>query len=262
MIIKEIPGCSGYYVDKEGNVYSKKTGQLNKLATYYDSNNRYELIKLICDNGKRKSFLVHRIVASVFMKNPHNYSDVHHIDGNPHNNNVNNLQWVSHKENIHESYKTLSQTRNYISADLYKGDQYVGTFRGIKAAVRYAQAHFGTSSTGLEKNLRCGNVYILINKKSRKIQYDGTIRKTRNRNPWQISRCSGEYIGTFRTMKDVRLFLNSVYKTETHGFKPQHREYDNNRSFYGFVITRMQSKGVTTSSYERTADGELRWEVH
>ena len=30
----------------------------------------------------------------------------------------------------------------------------------------------------------------------------------------------------------------------------------------GFMIERMQSKGVTTSSYERTADGELRWEVH
>lgn len=49
--------------------------------------------------GQCKKYYIHRLVADHFLPNPNNYRDVHHIDGNPKNNNVSNLQWLSHQEN-------------------------------------------------------------------------------------------------------------------------------------------------------------------
>jgi predicted DNA-binding protein len=50
-------------------------------------------------NGKRTKAYIHRLVAEAFLENNDCLSDVNHIDGNKRNNAVNNLEWVSHKDN-------------------------------------------------------------------------------------------------------------------------------------------------------------------
>ena len=56
-------------------------------------------------NRKNKILTVHREVAKAFISNPYNKCCVNHIDGNKLNNNVNNLEWVTHSENNFHSYR-------------------------------------------------------------------------------------------------------------------------------------------------------------
>lgn len=49
--------------------------------------------------GKGKRYYVHRLVLEAFMPNPSNKPFVNHIDCNPKNNRVDNLEWCSAQEN-------------------------------------------------------------------------------------------------------------------------------------------------------------------
>lgn len=54
-------------------------------------------------DGKRSTFLAHRLVAKYFIDNYSEDKVVHHIDGNPYNNSVENLMVLTEEEhfNIH-----------------------------------------------------------------------------------------------------------------------------------------------------------------
>ena len=68
-------------------------------------------------NGIRKNFKVHRLVAEAFIPNPNNYPEINHIDSNPLNNKVDNLEWCNHKYNIRYSIEEGNQTRRINTID-------------------------------------------------------------------------------------------------------------------------------------------------
>lgn len=55
--------------------------------------------------GNKRIVLVHRMVALAFIPNPENKPFINHIDANPSNNVVTNLEWCTHKENMHHAIK-------------------------------------------------------------------------------------------------------------------------------------------------------------
>ena len=63
-------------------------------------NNKGYLQVILCKNGKVKTFLVHRLVATAFIPNPDNLPVVNHRDENPLNNCVDNLEWCTQKYNV------------------------------------------------------------------------------------------------------------------------------------------------------------------
>lgn len=94
----KIVGFSNYEVSDDGCVRNVTTGvQLKPIIRSKTSN--YLNVLLTDDNGKRKHKNIHRIVAESFIDNPNNKPCVNHKDGNKHNNNVDNLEWVTHSEN-------------------------------------------------------------------------------------------------------------------------------------------------------------------
>lgn len=84
-----------YKISNFGRVYSVRAKRIikgSKVKGYYD---------LVMKKGKlSQRCYVHRLVAMHFLENPHNYQYVNHKDNNPANNNVNNLEWCSHLQNM------------------------------------------------------------------------------------------------------------------------------------------------------------------
>ena len=69
--------------------------------------NGYErqLVNLSKDK-ESKQVRVSRLVATHFIPNPENKPEVNHKDGDPLNNDVNNLEWVTRSENMQHAYDT------------------------------------------------------------------------------------------------------------------------------------------------------------
>jgi hypothetical protein len=92
MNMKKVPNSKNYFVCEDGFVY--RNGR--RLHTNRDT---YLTVKISYEDGTRKDHFVHRLVAMMFIPNPHNKPVVNHKDGNKHNNAIENLEWVTHKEN-------------------------------------------------------------------------------------------------------------------------------------------------------------------
>lgn len=60
----------------------------------------------LCSPGGRRWTSVHRLVAQEFIrKEREEHTTVHHLDNNKQNNRVENLKWVTHKENMEVANK-------------------------------------------------------------------------------------------------------------------------------------------------------------
>lgn len=102
-----------YEVSNLGNVKSlnfHRSGKPQILKQYSD---RYGYMKVyLYRNGKPHYLTVHRLVALAFLENPDNNKTVDHIDCDRTNNRVENLRWVTTKENLRHSHRMGRQVIN------------------------------------------------------------------------------------------------------------------------------------------------------
>lgn len=99
-----------YYITNNGDIYSanyRRTGNIKKL-TPYKCKNGY-LYVILCDNKKRCHKTIHRLVAETFIVNKDKKSDVNHKNGKRTDNRVENLEWVTRRENIQHSFNVLGR---------------------------------------------------------------------------------------------------------------------------------------------------------
>ena len=61
-------------------------------------------------DGKRKCKAIHRMLAEAFIPNPNNLPEVNHKDANRMNNSLDNLEWVTHGQNIKHSYSLKNRS--------------------------------------------------------------------------------------------------------------------------------------------------------
>ena len=124
---RKIDGTLNHYVSNLGNV--KNFGTKNILKQQKDKGNYCYVSFRIPNSGKKLSRKqVHRLVGLAFIPNPENLPQIHHIDNNPSNNNVNNLLWVSNIENCQSKNRTCNVgfISSYIKNDT---EYYVAGFR-------------------------------------------------------------------------------------------------------------------------------------
>ena len=98
---KSISGNSNYIVSNTGRVRRKGSSRDHSVR----DNKGYLTVDLY-DHGKRKTERVHRLVAKEFIPNEDEKPLINHIDGNKHNNNISNLEWVTSVENVHHSWES------------------------------------------------------------------------------------------------------------------------------------------------------------
>jgi hypothetical protein len=117
-IWRDIPNYKGYQASNLGRIrtynkitYNAKHGTRHwkdrilkqKISKSTSRKNRYDARVNLWKDGKPKTFLVPRLIASAFLGESN--LSVNHIDGNSLNNNINNLEWLPIKENIQKGFE-------------------------------------------------------------------------------------------------------------------------------------------------------------
>lgn len=180
--MKDIIGYEGLYaVTKDGRVwsypkpYSSKKGMWMKLQLFTNRNNRgkphVQYTVGLTKRGKRVTHLVHRLVARAFIPNPDHKPQINHKDGNPLNNNTDNLEWATASENN-------KHARNNGLVDFHDGHQdairsangkKTGAINGMKSrraftmgeAIHIKELHAaGKSCRAIARDYGCSNTTI------------------------------------------------------------------------------------------------------
>jgi hypothetical protein len=115
---RDIKGLEGYYqISNMGRVKSlprtiffERNGKESrvlpsKVLKGYLRNCGYFIVNL-SKNGIVVSNTIHRLMAEAFIVNPFNLPEVNHKDGNKQNNDLNNLEWVTRRQNVQHAVDT------------------------------------------------------------------------------------------------------------------------------------------------------------
>ena len=99
--MKDVKNYEGLYaVTSCGKIWSYK---YKKFLKPEDNGHGYLRVKL-CKDGKEKKYMIHRLVAEAYLPNHENLPQVDHIDENKTHNYLNNLQWITNRDNCRKSH--------------------------------------------------------------------------------------------------------------------------------------------------------------
>ncbi len=149
----EIEGYHNYLIYEDGRVYSKKS---NKFLKGRD-NDGY-LIVALCKDGKQKNFYIHRLIATYYIPNPHNYECVDHKDRNRQNNLINNLRWVTNQMNCQNrgvnnnnklKIKNICRRKyDYEFKKTINGNRHTKYFKTLEDAIKYKEEYLNQLDRG------------------------------------------------------------------------------------------------------------------
>lgn len=181
-----------YLVSNIGRIKSLSRKSFNDRSTIKEkilklANIQGYHVTTLFENGIRRMWKVHRLVATAFIPNPDNKSQINHKNAIRDDNRVENLEWVTHQENAdhalengllnpplgenHENSKLTDQMVIEARKDYSNGNISID-----KIAEKY-----GVSSPTMRKAIR-GETwkYISDSVKDKKISLKGKPRYTKN----------------------------------------------------------------------------------
>lgn len=165
---RDIEGYEGIYqVSSQGNVKSLDRTLINSVGVENNVKGKeiyqtlvgagYLQVKLYKEN-KRLNKYVHQLVATAFIPNPNNYSEINHIDYNKENNCVENLEWCTHIENIidlrNKKYDGYKDSHNLLNTHHCKDCGKAISYRSIRCSSCAAKLSPKRKGSSLYKNKR------------------------------------------------------------------------------------------------------------
>ena len=109
----------GYYVSRSGKIYrepnryfdKKSDGPPVEVSEWLRGGahtKQYKAVNISLKDERGKTlkqikYYSHRLIAETLIDNPHNLTEVNHKDEDKLNNSVENLEWITHKDNYHHS---------------------------------------------------------------------------------------------------------------------------------------------------------------
>ena len=154
----EVPGTmllpdelSMYTIDEDGKVFSIRTMKYLTPKIVKQGNRKERvMVEMVKNNGKRFGGLVHRLIAQSFIPNPLDKPEVNHLDGNPMNNRINNLEWATKAENVKHAQDNYLYGSSQKPVDVFTRDgDHVGSYISMQRAADV----LGMKSKNANKNI-------------------------------------------------------------------------------------------------------------
>lgn len=139
-------------IDKIGRTHHKK----ERILKANPDGNGYLQVSLFDNESRKKSLKVHRLVAEVFIPSPDGNLEVNHKDEIKTNNCVENLEWMTHKENVNFGTRNerSAKAQSKPVAQYTKDGNLIKTWQSIREASRQlsiSSGHISHAARGLRK---------------------------------------------------------------------------------------------------------------
>ena len=133
---KAIEDFPNYEISTKGNIRTKEYIDArnhirqSKLLNKQVNNIGYEYVILSNEIVKHKTLTVHRLMAKTFLDDYSDTLNVNHINGIKTDNRIENLEMVTHSENIKKRYEIGIDGNNYKAVEQYDLDgNYIATYK-------------------------------------------------------------------------------------------------------------------------------------
>ena len=161
---------ANYEVSNKGVVRNLTTKIIIKGGV---STSGYKMVGLYLGNKKRLNKQVHRLVALAFIDNLYNKKQVNHKDSNKLNNHIDNLEWVTPKENMKHHYENGGIKNNNQTYKGKFGDEHNRSvklicnfiiYNGYSEASRLTGINISTIHYGVKNNKPVKGMHFQLSK--------------------------------------------------------------------------------------------------
>lgn len=190
----------------------------SRILKAHDNNKGYLFV--IVGGRKHESFYIHRLVADVFLPNPHNKPEIDHVNTNRGDNRAVNLKWVTKSENrknpITYQKQKIVQGRPIVMLDCW--GEYICEFSGAQEASDFLGIGRTVVGEALRRKRKCmlAHGYQFIDKELYDPQKDYTFIYPRGKSPF-VNVPSNMMILSFNNDNLNRVFANSTEAATCYG---------------------------------------------
>lgn len=171
---KDIPGYEKIYQASADGKIRTAPGKTTSSAIFTHRKWKVRILKQKTDkdgykrvslwkDAKGKDWLVHRLIAETFIPKIKGKELINHLDGNPGNNNVSNLEWCNYSENLIHAYKHHLNCENKEVVLVNKATFKAKYFYSLSSASRFLGKSNGFLSEKLKyKNDEIGEYIVFV----------------------------------------------------------------------------------------------------